>query len=446
MAEIPFAGCSRPYDCALWKLLEATRELAAPITVEEILQKVITAALYALDADRGSIFLYDAKTHELYTKVSTGTNDVTAPAKPRNDSREAVPPDAIYDIRFSADMGIAGETLRLQRPVNVPDCYADPRFNPDVDRATGYISRCLLSVPLSGIDNTQIGVLQVLNKRGGIFSQEDEQIALTLAAHCAVALQRAALIQEHIVKQKMEQDLALAREIQLAALPKDLPVLAGYEIVAWSKPAEETGGDIYDAIALDSHRAGLLMADATGHGIGPALSASQLRAMFRMGLLLEADLGDMLSRINSQLKTDLPLDRFITAFAAILDSVEHKIFYHSWGQAPLLHYHAKEDRLEWLEASTLPMGILDNPPAAPPSPRSMRPGDIFALISDGFFEYENDPGDQFGREKTGEIIRMYCQSPLDQIRIRLQNSIENFAEAAAQVDDMTLLMVRRKRQ
>ena len=218
--------------------------LASPITVEQILQKVIAAALHVLDAERGSVFLYDAKTHELYTKVSTGANDGGAPGKPIRKTPPSAQPTIIHDIRFSADKGIAGETLRQRRPINVPDCYADPRFNPDLDRGTGYVSHCLLSVPLLGIDDSQVGVLQVLNKRDGAFSQEDKQVAIILAAHCAVALQRAVLIQEYLVKQKMEQDLALAREIQLASLPKALPVLEGYEMATWFNPAEETGGNV----------------------------------------------------------------------------------------------------------------------------------------------------------------------------------------------------------
>src|SRR5512135_712808 len=155
----------------------------------------------------------------------------------------------------------------------------------------------------------------------------------------------------------MERDLALAREIQTSSLPQQMPTLAGYELVAWSQPADEAGGDIYDALTLSEQRVALLMADATGHGIGPAISVSQLRAMFRMGLLLGTDLVELMSKINLQLISDLPRGHFITAFAGVLDGTDHRIRYISGGQAPLMHYRAKQDRVDWLEASTLPMGI-----------------------------------------------------------------------------------------
>jgi len=443
MNNIALSRCSELESCALWRILETTRHLATPMGVEDILHKTIASALLVLDAERGSVFLYDSKANELYTKVSTGSLEAQESCVSTAEWPGPNQSGISHDIRFPANKGIAGETAQTCRLINVPDCYADPRFNREVDRQTGFVTRCLLSIPLLGIDNTLVGVLQVLNKRLRPFDADDEQIATTLAAHCAVALQRAMLLGEYVIKQKMERDLALAREIQLGALPHELPTLPGYELSAWSKPADETGGDIYDAVGLDDHRAALLMADATGHGIGPALSVSQLRAMFRMGLLLGADLGELMSKINLQLKSDLPDHRFITAFAGILDCSQHKIHYHSGGQAPLLHYHAGSDEAEWLEASALPMGILACAPMIAPEPREMQPGDIFALISDGFFEYSNRAGEQFGLERVAECIRSHRREPLEHVRVNLCESIHRFCGGAPQEDDMTIVLARR---
>jgi phosphoserine phosphatase len=301
----------------------------------------------------------------------------------------------------------------------------------------------LLSVPLLGVDQALVGVMQILNKRKGPYDEDDEKIATIMAAHCAVVLQKAMLLEEYVLKQKMQRDLALAREIQNSALPKQLPELPGYEFAAWSKPADETGGDIYDAIRLDGPRIALLMADATGHGIGPALSVSQFRAMFRMGLLLGADLGELMSKINFQLKADLPPGRFITAFAGILDGSENKIHYHSGGQAPLMHYQARQDRVAWLEASALPLGILAHAPMIPPSPIDMQPGDIFALISDGFFEFCDPGGEQFGKERMEVLVRSHRLESLDALRESLCTEVQRFARGGPQEDDMTILLARR---
>jgi sigma-B regulation protein RsbU (phosphoserine phosphatase) len=435
--------CSEIESCALWRILDATRHLAAPMRVDEVLRGTLAAFLQVLEAERGSVFLYDAKTDELFTRVAARLPETVAPDKPGDGAHvpdSTPPPDT---IRFPAHKGIAGETAQKRRLINVPDCYADPRFNRDVDRQTGYLTRCLLSVPLLGVDETLVGVLQVLNKRAGPFDPNDEQLALILAAHCAVVLQKAMLLDEYVLKQKMERDLLLARQIQMSALPQQMPPLAGYELAAWSKPADQTGGDIYDSVMLGEQRLALLMADATGHGIGPALSVTQFRAMARMGLALGSDLGELMDKINLQLKTDLPAGRFVTAFVGILDSSEHRIHYHSGGQAPLLHYHADEGRAEWLEASAPPLGILARLPWIAPPPIDMEPGDLFALISDGFFEYANSTGEQFGQHRVGEVLCSGGGESLEKVLSNLCASVQAFAGSTPQEDDMTVLLVRR---
>ena len=243
---------------------------------------------------------------------------------------------------------------------------------------------------------------------------------------------------------RIDRDLSLAREIQTGALPREVPELAGYEIAAWSRPAEKTGGDIYDLIFLENQRMALLMADATGHGIGPALSVTRMQSMFRMGLLLGFDLGRVMSTINTQLKQDLPPNHFITSFGGILDGHEHRIFYHSWGQAPLLHYDAALDQVQRLEASTLPMGILADVPIVGPVTREMGPGDLFVVMSDGFFEYQNRAGEQFGDERIGAWLKTVHRSCVDQSTIEcLCERTQEFAAGAPQEDDMTVILIRR---
>lgn len=435
-------GYSQLESHALWRILDATRHLATSVGIDELLQKIIDSSLQVLDADRASVFLYESRTDELYIKVSTCFSEVSSHEQ-QSDANDANRHDAPGIIRFPADRGIAGETAQRRRLINVPDCYADPRFNRDVDRQTGYVTRCMLSVPLLGVDEALVGVLQVLNKSTGTFDEDDERIATVLAAHCAVALQRAMLLEEYVLKQKMERDLALAREIQMSSLPQRMPTLAGYELAAWSQPADETGGDIYDAISLGEQRVALLMADATGHGIGPAISVSQVRAMFRMGLLLGADLTELMSKANLQLISDLPSGRFITAFAGVLDGSEHRIHYLSAGQAPLILYRAEQDRTEWLAASVAPMGILAWPPMIAPPAIEMRPGDIFALFSDGFFEFADQTGEQFGRERIEGLIRSHRKEALEELRRRLCDAVRAFAGNAPQEDDMTVVLVRR---
>ena len=153
----------------LLRILELTQKLAQPHDLSGMLKQVLEAGLNVLQAESGSLWLYDASKNVINMHL----------------------PVLASPISVSVGQGLVGECLATNRVINVRDCYADPRFNSSVDKETGFKTRSLLSVPLVGADEAQVGVLQLLNKRGGPFDEEDERIAVTLAAQSAVALQRA---------------------------------------------------------------------------------------------------------------------------------------------------------------------------------------------------------------------------------------------------------------
>ena len=192
----------------LTHLLDVSRQLGATVELQPLLESIERAALKVLGCERASVFLYDRTANELYSKLATG----------------------VEEIRFPADRGIAGEAAQQRTTINVEDAYADDRFNPDVDRQTGFRTRSLLTVPMSGYDGSLMGVLQVLNKRGGAFTTSDEHLAHTVGALAGVALQRQLLLEAYAEKQKLEHDLSLAREIQQSALPTAPPRLDGFDI------------------------------------------------------------------------------------------------------------------------------------------------------------------------------------------------------------------------
>jgi len=373
-----------------------------------------------LDADRGSVFLYDRDAHELHTVVSTG----------------------VKAIRVSADAGIVGECVKTLAVVNVPNAYADPRFSRAVDRRTGYRTRCVLAVPLIGHDDQLVGVLQLLNKNDGVFDAGDAALAEVLAAQCAVALQRVRATEQLIETERLTRELALARDIQMGFLPDSLPVLDDYDFAALAQPAEETGGDTFDLAALPDGSVAVLLGDATGHGLAPALSVTQVRSMLRVALGLDAGLDEVAAQINRQLCADLPANRFVTAFLGILDPVAHRVHYHAAGQAPLMIYRAAEDRFEWLQASAMPLGFFDQVPAAPPA-LELEPGDILGLITDGLYERESPDGEQFGTERTEALVREWAGAPLSDVLDALMSDCLRHGDGAPQDDDITLVLVRR---
>lgn len=408
-------------------VLNVTRKLSAPYDLGELLQQVIEAGREVLHADRGSVFLYDFSRRELYSTVATG---------------EA-------EIRFSIERGIAGECARTRRVVNVPDCYADPRFNPEIDRKTGYRTNCLITIPLIGLDDELEGVMQLLNSEKGHFDETDERIAEVLAAQAAVAIQRARLLDERMVKLKLERDLALARQIQMQVLPKALPQLEGYDLAARSKPADQTGGDIYDVAIVNADAAPadrqllLLLADATGHGIGPALSVTQARAMLRMGLRMTKDVDQLHGHINAQVCDDLSQGRFITALLGVLDPKTNELHYHAAGQGPVLIYRKTPDEFGWYDASTIPWGVIDPPPPYEQQMLAMEVGDIIALLTDGFYEYEDMAGNDMGRDACAEVVRQQSDRSAAEILNALFEAVRVFGGDAPQNDDLTGIIIKR---
>jgi phosphoserine phosphatase len=346
-------------------------------------------------------------------------------------------------IRIPADLGIVGECVRTLAPINVPDCYADPRFNRDVDKTTGKRTRCMLSLPLVGDDDQLVGVLQVVNRRERAFDADDEAVALALAAQCAVALQRAQLTERLVATEALRQEIAVAREVQMATLPATPPAVPGYDLAGLFLPTDDTGGDTYDFVPCADGSLFVLMGDATGHGIGPALSATQVRAMLRVAERLGAGLDDAFRHINDQLVADLPEDRFVTAFLGRLDPVAHVIDYHSGGQGPLLHFRAADGACALFPPTTFPMGAISLPALKPPERVALAPGDVFALLSDGVYEYEDGEGKQFGEDGVARVLRAHRDAPMAEVLDALLAAVRAFGAGAPQLDDVTAVLVRR---
>jgi phosphoserine phosphatase len=406
---------------ALRRVLEVTRKLAAPFDLDTMLTEVVDVSRNILDADRGTVFLYDELTDELVVRVAT----------------------ELGTIRIPANKGIVGESAQTHKLINVPDCYADDRFNRDIDKQTGYRSRCMLTIPLLGFEDSLVGVLQILNKNDGVFDEQDEFVATALAAQAAVVLHRAKITEQIIESEKLDREIAVARDVQIGTLPKQMPTIDGYGFAGAFEPTDQTGGDLYDFVQLDENRLFLLMGDATGHGIGPALSATQVRAMLRVALRLESSLDDAFVHINDQLCDDLPDDRFVTGFFGLLDATQHKVSFHSGGQGPIMHYHAASGMYDWHPATTFPLGYLPQSDLAAPLEIDLAPGDILGLISDGIYEYENEKGVQFGQQGVADVIDQLPKGDADAVVAEIMRAVRQHGGSVPQADDITIVLARR---
>jgi len=423
-----------PDDGTLRRVLEVSRRLNASADLDDVLLVIIDAMRDLLDAERATVFVADADTGELVSQVAHGVGA-------KGDVDRIV-------IRLPRGAGIAGESAVTGTIINVTDAQADPRFCADVDEDTGFHTRSILSIPLVGYDDELIGVAQVLNKRDGPFDERDEAVAAALSSQAAMAVKRSQLIQDRLVRNKLERDLELARRIQRSFLPRRIPQLPGFDVAAWNEPAEETGGDTYDVIGVPAGSAPpekliLLMADASGHGIGPALSVTQVRAMVRMAVRMDAPLGVIAANLNRQLHDDLPDDNFITSWLARLDGASATLTSFSAGQGPLLRYIAAEDRFEHLKGDVMPLGIVDHVDVTRRRRLAMERGDAFAVISDGIFESRSPAGNELGTTPIEQIIRDRRKDGAAAIIEAIKDAVRAHRAGSPATDDCTVVLIIR---
>lgn len=171
------------------QLLEVTTAISTELNLEPLLLRIMSATTEILDADRSTLFMHDFKSDTLWSVVAQGENT--------------------SQIRIPADKGIAGSVFQSGRTVNIPDAYKDERFNPEVDKKTGYHTRSILCIPVINKDGTSIGVMQVLNKRGGPFTPLDEKRLKAFSSQASIAIENAKLFEE-VLQMKNYNEAILA--------------------------------------------------------------------------------------------------------------------------------------------------------------------------------------------------------------------------------------------
>ena len=187
------------------QLLEVTSAIASELQLDTLLARIIQVTTYMLEAERSTLFMYDAQSGELWSRVAEGL-----------ETRE---------IRFPADAGIAGACFVSGEAVNIPDAYADPRFNPAVDRATGYRTRSILCLPVITKEGSRLAVIQVLNKKGGPFGATDERRLRAFCAQVAIALENAQLFEDVLNERNYNESILLSLSNGVVTLDRDLRII-----------------------------------------------------------------------------------------------------------------------------------------------------------------------------------------------------------------------------
>jgi serine phosphatase RsbU (regulator of sigma subunit) len=242
---------------------------------------------------------------------------------------------------------------------------------------------------------------------------------------------------------RVAHDLQTARNIQQALLPQAPPDFPGFSIAGWNKPADDTGGDFYDWGCLPDGRLIVVLADVTGHGIGPALLAAACRAYSRSTFGSDADLLAALTKINAAIDRDLEPDRFVTFAGVACAPGTGELEILSAGHGPILLYHAATDSFTEIESQGVPLGILPEFVSGAPTKIRLQAGDVFILITDGFVEFENREQEEFGKRRLENAIRASHDLPPQEMIRGLYDSVIEFSGGTKQQDDLTAVLIKR---
>ena len=251
---------------------------------------------------------------------------------------------------------------------------------------------------------------------------------------------RQRLEQERIERELLEQELHVARRIQQASLPKEVPTLEGWQFTPYYRPAREVGGDFFDFFELEEGRLGLVVGDATGKGVPAALMMSTTCGMLRAVSQSSNSPGEVLERVNEALSARIPANMFITCFYAILDPQSGSLSYANAGHDPP-YLRRRGGDCEELRARGMPLGLMPGM-SYEEGVASLGEGDDALFYSDGVVEAHNPQGEMFGFPRLRALIAEQHGEERSLVDFLMEELYSFVGEGWEQEDDITLLTLR----
>lgn len=239
-----------------------------------------------------------------------------------------------------------------------------------------------------------------------------------------------------------QTELRVARQIQFQLLPHGELLLPGYDIAGASFPAEAVGGDYFDYIPMRHDRVALVIGDAAGHGLGPALLMAEARACLNSLALTSDCPGEILTNANQILAETMPDNRFITLLLAKLNPHRHTLTYANAGHPPAYIFDAEGTLRSFCDHTNLPLGIKGNTRYEPSEPIRLNKGDMLFLFTDGLTDAQSRHGARFGESQIHDIARRCRHAPAREIRDALHEAVNAFQRGAPHIDDITSLIIK----
>jgi phosphoserine phosphatase RsbU/P len=415
------AAAERESAGRLKLLNEVHRVLAASLTLEELLEAVLDRIFAHLGPEEAVIYL---------RKPYGGVERVA--------SRRL--PSARGDFFFSRSL--ESEVAEKGQAALVLDAQTDVRFAAAESILSSGV-RSLIAAPL--LDSSGSHGMIVLSSRIHVrrFAEQDLELLSALGSVAALRIRNLALAEEGARRRELEKEMALARQIQLALLPDQLPEIPGYSVFAMNDASRAVSGDFYEFLGREEgDEQVVVIADVSGKGMAASLLAASFDALL-MGPIEVGHPPDLLcSRVSRRLFMKTPPERYVTAFIAALDPGSGRLSYTNAGHNAGLLVRADGTALR-LDANGMPLGLFPGVEYEK-AEIHLGPGDLVVLYTDGITEAANPTGDEFGLDRLQAVVQKYAQEPLVALAVAIETAVEVFVDGTPFGDDRTLVMLRRE--
>ena len=406
-------------------LLEVSRALGAEMHLDSLLPVIIHKTTEMMDAERSSLFIYDPESDELWSKVAEGMGEKV--------------------IRLPAGVGIAGDVAETLETANIPDAYDDPRFNPEFDKQTNFKTKSILCMPMTTRAGELIGVIEVLNKTdGGTFQESDEKLLEALCIQAGVAIVRARLTEAFLEKQRIEESLKLAADIQMGMLPSTFPAYPernDFDLFAGIIPAKEVGGDFYDFFLIDKKHLCFVIGDVSGKGIPAALFMALTKTQIKASSSRRRTPGDVLFRANNDLCHENESGMFCTLFYGIMNTETGEVTYANAGHNPPYLITNSGEPVQIESTGGIALGVMEEMEFESAT-FTISKGDSIFLYTDGVNEAMNEADEEYSYERLEDYLKENSTGSITDMVDRNLESVKKFAGTAPQSDDITVLALR----
>lgn len=408
-------------------LLDISQKVSRTLDLQEVLNHLLESVSTAIAYDAAGVFVLNRTLpfpHEMWPNQIVAMNTVGYPERPVSD-----------DPMLRSGGGIVGHVIRSGETV----------IAPDVRRDTHYVNgrestRSEIAVPI--IRNAQvIGALNLESDQLDAFTPADIELLEFFASAAAISIEKAILHQQVLEKQRIEQHLIIAREVQFALLPSTAPKIPGYELAGINLPTWTISGDYFDYIPLGEGRVGVVIADVAGKGVPAALIMATFRAALRARVRQDEAVLGLVQDVNQLLMESSESVRFVTAFYGVLDPAAGRFHYVDCGHNPAILLRASGER-ELLEQGGPPLGVAAKPQYESATV-SLEPGDVLALYTDGVVEVMNARAEEFGRERLEGVLGHCAGLGVEGIVRAVVEATRAFSGRDEYDDDFTLVVVKR---